>query len=94
MAAKLRSIFVSGPGFEGGGHGDDAPTTRGGTEKKPGKEVGLEPVLARLADSKGEGGRGAGFSLGHRYPFLKSMQRQIKNDKKHLTRPPCRALLL
>ena len=36
-------------GFEGGRDGDDAPTKGRGTEKKPGKEVGLEFVLARLA---------------------------------------------
>jgi hypothetical protein len=48
---------IGGLRFEGGGDGDDTPTSVRGTEEEPGKEVGLELVLARLAgenDNKGE----------------------------------------
>ena len=50
---------VEGLGFEGGGNGDDAAAHTGIAEEQPGKEMGLELVLAGLARQDNDEGEAA-----------------------------------
>jgi len=57
---------VGGLEFEGGGDGEDATAKGGGTEEKPGKEVGLEWIIY-----KGKGLVGMGNWLGSCHTIAK-----------------------
>jgi hypothetical protein len=55
---------VTGLGFEGGGDGDDAAAKGSGAKQEPGKEVGLELVLAGLAGEDDDEGKAQFFDDG------------------------------